>query len=230
MARMIEEPQVVEGKGSSKDETLMTHPAFGQITVSRIQGRRALYGSDFEHHSFVRITVHKSELYRNLSHDRPYPTKEVVSIDMSEAQWATHVSSFGSGTGVQCTLARVIGEGAIPEFPLRDEGQEFKIEQDKALQEALDNLKALRATIEENVQGLSKAKQADLLRNVDQSIRKLSDSMPFIADSFAEHMENRVEKAKVEIHAHLGESVRRAGLKALQDGVVAPFILEGKSE
>lgn len=230
MTRSIEEPQVKEGKGPAGDETVMTHPAFGQVTVSRVQGRRALYGSDFEHQSFVRVTVHRSELHRSLSYDRPYPTQKIVSFDMSEAQWANHVSSFGSGTGVQCTLALVVGEGSIPEFPLRDEGQEYKVEQDKALAEALENLRELRATIQENVQGLSKAKQESLLRNVDQSIRKLSDSMPFIAGSFAEHMEKRVEKAKVEIHAYLGDTVRRAGLDALQGGASGPFTLEGRSE
>lgn len=214
MARSIEEPIVTANSGTHRDEITVTHPAFGQITVSRIQGSRALYGSDFEHHTYVRITVYKSELTRHLSKDWPHQREQLMSVDMSEAQWATFVSSFGSGSGVQCTLERFNGVG-IPEFPLRDEGQEYKIEQDKALQTALDNLKELKATIEANVQGLTKVKQAELLKNVNMSIRKLSDSLPFIANSFSEHMEERVEKARVEIHAYLGETVKRAGLEKL---------------
>lgn len=214
MPRNMEEPVVNVSTGTHRDETTVTHPAFGQITVSRIQGSRALYGSDFEHHTYVRITIYKSELTRHLSRDWPHQREQLLSVDMSEAQWATFVSSFGSGSGVQCTLERLLGEG-IPEFPLRDEGQEFKVEQDKALQTALDNLKELKATIEANVQGLTKVKQAELLKNVNMSIRKLSDSLPFIANSFSEHMEERSEKAKVEIHAYLGEAVKRAGLEAI---------------
>lgn len=228
MARKMEEPVVHVETGTHRDETRVTHPAFGQITVSRIQGRRALYGSDFEHNTYVRITIYRSELNRHLSRDWPHQREQLMSVDMSEAQWATFVSSFGQGSGVQCTLERFNGEG-IPEFPLRDEGQEYKVEQDKALTAALDNLLELRATIEANVQGLTKVKQAELLKNVNMSIRKLTDSMPFIAKSYAEHMEERVEKAKIEIHAYLGESVRRAGLEALGAGQ-GPLLLEKRDD
>lgn len=232
-----QEPTITTEKFGGDDMTIMDHPAFGQITVNRVSGSRTLYGSDFRHDAYVRVTIKRSQLHRNHSRDWYYDKGEIITVDLSEAQWATFVSSFGVGSGVPCTIAREALKG-VPTIPFRDEAQEFKIEASAALTAALDEIKALRAAVEENVAGMSKAKQGSLMESVRKAERSLSDSLPFIADQMAEHMEKRVEKAKVEVNAYATATVMRLGLDALNDhrrdlgydAPVLPISIEDKSD
>lgn len=48
-----------------------------------------------------------------------------------------------------------------------------------------------------------------------QALRKLNDSLPFIAKQFDKHVETRVEKAKTEVHAWATSEIMRLGLQSL---------------
>lgn len=210
------------------DRTVLRHPAFGQITVNRISGCRTLYGSDFEHNGFVRVAIYPSELHRHLSYDAPYHSlKPLIEVDMSEAQWGSFVSSFGVGMGTQCTL-NVVGDERKPGFPLQERARLHFGEGDEVVRRALEDLKSLRAKVEAGVQGLSKSRQADMLRDVDHAIGRLGGTLPFVAQSFAQEMEKVVEKAKVEVHAYVTRTVVEAGLSAL--GASGPLRLEGPAD
>jgi hypothetical protein len=219
MTRHTQEPTAtVTDRGTRFD-----HPAFGQIVVSKISGHTTLYGSDFQHDQFVQIRVYKSQLNRDLSRDWHYPYEEFVSVNMSEAQWATFVSSFGVGGGVPCTIEHINRE-RMPGIPYRDEAQSYKIEAHKTVKRSVQELKDLRAEVAEGVSGLSKVRQETILKRIDRSISSLNSSLPFVVDSFSEHMETRVEKAKVEINAYMTNTVMRAGLDTL--GLSMPLQLE----
>lgn len=194
------------------------HPAFGQISVSRISGRRALYGSDFMHDRFVRVAIGPSVLQRDLSHDWYFRSQTVIEVDLSEAQWATFVSSFNVGEGVPCTIARD-HNGGVPAFPLRDSGQEYKIETDAKLSECIRLVDEAIAAVD--AAGLTKPKRDALLAPLRRAHQHLSCNLPFVAKSFGEHMETRVEKAKVEVEAYISGAINRAGLAALaaKDGI-----------
>ena len=222
MSRIIQEPVKTE----EGDEQTFQHPAFGQITVHRVYGASsALYGSDFIHHSFVRGAIHESQLNRNLSHDWPLTKREIIAVDMSEAQWATFVSSFNLGGGVQCTLSHRDGK-AVPEFPLRDERLEFKTEIDKKLADSIASLDKLIAEVEANTTGLTKAKAAAILDPLRKTRQKLTANLPFVAKSFDQHMEKRTEKAKVEINAYMTSTLQRAGLEQLRSNERPPLLIE----
>ena len=111
----IEEPSIEKGTGFHDEK--ITHPAFGQVQVSRISGHTTLYDSEFNHAHYVRVTVHRSELNRSLSRDWHFAKSEIVEFDLSEAQWATFVSSFGNGSGTPCTLKFIAGQGHMPQIP-----------------------------------------------------------------------------------------------------------------
>ena len=40
--------------------------------------------------------------------------RRIIEVAMSEAQWATFVSSLNQGSGVQCTLDYSMQDGSIP--------------------------------------------------------------------------------------------------------------------
>lgn len=208
-----------------RDDTVHDHPAFGQISLHRISGTRVLYDSDFKHRDFVRIEVRHSQLRRGLSRDWHFARDSVVCVDLSEAQWATFVSSFNIGGGVPCTIDS-IGKEEMPDFPMRDAGQEFKGEASKKLKDSVKAIDDAIAAIEANTNGLSKKKVEAMTAGLRSARRDLVSNLPFVADQFGEYMESRVEKAKVEVNAYMTSTIQRAGLETLGAG---PLLLEDES-
>lgn len=228
MARPEEDPveKIEEGVGHREDRTY-THPAFGQISIVKTSGQANLYGSDFVHHNYVSIRISESQLRRGLARDWHYSRNvPYIEIAMSEAQWATFVSSFSVGGGVPCTIQARDGK-MVPGIPYRDSGQEYKRETDEHLKKVLDTLTDLEKTFAEGSSGLSKKKQEELLAPLRSAIRTVHGSVPYIANSFSEFMEKRVEKAKVEVNAYMHSTIVSAGLKAIteQPGYQPPLEL-----
>lgn len=205
------------------------HPAYAQISASRVSGRAVLYGSDFYHQHTIRIRIAASTVRRSLSSDWPHSSiTPFIEVEMSEAQWATFVSSLNMGEGVQCTLRQKDGK-AIPELP------DPISRSDQFTGEALAKLKLADAELAELVEaiaatGLSKAKQAELLRRVNVARSSIGNNLTFVADQFSRHVEDTTERAKSEINAYATAVVQRAGLQALGIEPVAPIAYEPRGE
>lgn len=211
-------PVIVEESGRGRhNEQRITHPAFGQISVTRgsVGGRGLnLYDSDFGHNEVISIEIKHSELNRGLSRDWHHPRGEIVHLTMSAAQWATFVSSFNVGGGVPCTLTWEKGVGGIPGIPAVDRAATYKHDMKSTTNEAVTQLKKLRKEVEES--GLSKKKQDALLSTLHQAEMAVGSSIEFVRDQFDEHIENVIEKSKVEVENYLTSRIQRSGLAALQ--------------
>lgn len=202
-----------------------THPAFGQIAAHRTTGgNMSLYGSDFVHDNSIRISIHHSELHRYLNRDSHFARRQIIEVTLSEAQWATFVSSLNHGTGTPCTLEYVQG-APMPRIAHRREKDIVKQELDERIRHVSSLFEAAIADIEANVAGLSKAKQNAVLERLRRAYKEVSDSMPFAARSFEEHMESTVEKAKVEVEAYVQNHAIRAGIAAIAAGQQPPLAL-----
>ncbi|MFM0608667.1 hypothetical protein PQR05_29475 [Paraburkholderia sediminicola] len=229
MARRIEEPTITEDNARVGDKSLRyEHPAYAQIAASRVSGHVNLYGSDFSHQHFVRIKVARSSIRRDLSNDwvsadlTPY-----IEVDLSEAQWASFVSSMNVGGGTQCTLRFLKGEGEIADLPApASRRDQFKSEAIAACREAFAAIDELKAAIAETK--LSQKQRDDLMKRADSVRGRLNGSLPFVLDQFGEHMEATVEKAKSEINAYYVATVHRAGLAALGAPQDSPLKLQGE--
>ena len=201
-----EQEPVVTKSESSVAETTETHPAMGQIRLGRWQGSgNRMFGSDFLHRVGITVTISRAERNRSLSNDWYHGREEIISIDLTEAQWATLVSSVGVGEGVPCTILHVEGKqkpriAAPKESRVKQFGDEMKRRFD-GIRETIGNL---RQRITEGKGGKESLK---LLDSIEQAA--VSNST-FTAEQFDRHMEKTVEKAKVEIHAY----GNRLGLKA----------------
>jgi hypothetical protein len=215
-----EEPAEKPGRHSGGDPSSRsyTHPAFGQIQVSRTTGSRALYGSDFLHESYVTVRIARSELERGLGTDWYFSRDEIVEVHLSAAQWATFVSSMNVGSGVPCTISHVMGKQA-PGIPLRQQRDVFKADIDAKLAQAAGRVdEAIAEIVGEIGTSLSKAKREKVLASLHALSRTLGDSLPFYGQMFDEHMENMVERAKVEVNAYVETALSRAGMEALRSG------------
>ena len=211
----IEQPKVEQITGiGNYGETKATPPAFGQVSAARVNGRANLYGSDFSHNGYVTLSIKGSELRRSLSRDWHFEREQIIEIALSEAQWATLVSSLNNGGGVPCTLMWQQEKGLIPRLP----DPEKRVDQFTAeMQEDFADAVAAVDVLKEQIKGmgLSKKRTDELISQADLVSKKLTSSAPFVAEQFAEHMEEEVERAKVEIHGYASQLFQRAGVTAL---------------
>lgn len=223
MGRPVQEPTVTHDSLVGTKEECVTHPAFGQISVSRCQGgNTTLYGSDFVHNNYITVTITGSELHRRLNRDWHFNKGQIIQIAMSEAQWATFVSSFNMGSGTPCTIEWTKEDGLVPAIPNpTDRHEQFQREDDTKLQGVMETLKQLDDAIAAS--GLS-GKKAEALRcYVFRAQQNLGVNLDFVSKSFSEHMEKVSEAAKVEVHGYINNVLHRAGLDAL--GGAAPLML-----
>lgn len=221
MAREVVEPVQTQ---TEKDRIRITHPAFGQIGASRVSGQANLYGSDFSHQHYVTITLSASEVDRHLSNDWHHPKNELFEVALSEAQWATFVSSMNIGGGVPCTIQHTMmaTRGYTPALPdPPDRREQFAKELAENMVDAKAALEELEIMImESKLSGVHQKAMRDKLRRANAEI---GSSSKFVADQFDEHMEKTVEKAKVEVNAYATRTIMAAGLDRL--GVQPPIVM-----
>lgn len=211
--RRIEEPVVTtETWGVGETET-SRHPAFAQVSIHHTQGSACLYGSDFEHQSFVTLTIKRSQLNRDLNRDWHFERETMIEVALSEAQFATMISA-PNRSGVPCTLLQKDMD-MIPGLPRRDSMKLYDAELAQKMKDVVKGLEAHRAAIKAAGAKLPKKVQAEMLAPIEDAIREIASNVPFVMRSFDEHMETSIEKAKVEVNAYVTHAVMRAGVDAL---------------
>lgn len=218
---MIEPVEPEETASTSmRDETIITHPAFASIRATRTTGGTHLYGSDFSHNGFIRITIAKAETHRGLSRDWHFDREELVSVDVSAAQWAHFVSTMNAES-TEATLVRYNGQGVAPIAPMKKKTVDrFKDEARETTQDALKKLDELKEMI--TSLGLPQKKAEALLSKVAMSRQELTANLPFVLRSFGEHMETITQKAKIEITSYGENYLRRTGLAAIAGNAPVP--------
>jgi hypothetical protein len=209
----VEHPTVEHKRIAGSDGTVEQHPAYALIGASRVTGRTVLFGSDFWHNNFVAIRVMRCEMNRSLSHDWPFGRDEVVEVWLSEAQWATFVSSLNCGQGVPCTLHAEGGRtvAGLPEPVNRQE--QFNSELEAHMADVRQLSVELSTRIEAST--LRVKEKTELQGLLARLIQQAGTNTRFVARSFGEHVERTVERAKVEVSAWVHALVTRTGLAAL---------------
>lgn len=219
-ARLVQTPTTTTRPDGT---TVSEHPAYGQVTISRVSGSARLYGSDFAHMGFIRIRIHPSKLHQDSSDLRASAGFQPhVELDMSEAQWATLLSSMNAGEGVQCTLRRLAGE-VIPDLPAPvPRNQSFRLALQERMQSAVRLIRELEVDI--LASGISKTKAADMIRKSEGARMQILSNAGYVSEMFDEHIEESTQKAAMEINGFMSGAVRAAGLEALANGHRNPMV------
>ena len=213
---------------SYKDEVVETHPCYAQIGANRVQGRKVLYGSDFVHEHYITIRIAASSLHKQLGRDSAMASHiPYIEVALSEAQWATFVSTMNVFTGTQCTLTYLNRE-SVPQLETPPDKQEkFKTDAKAILADHVKKLAALENAIAAgNIPAKLKKELADTVAVLRAN---LLPNVNYIGEQFVEHMENTKEKAKIEVNAFIHGEIARAGLKSLQAPISTTSMLEEKS-
>jgi len=199
-----------------RDGVVERHPAFGLLRASRVTGRATLFGANFDVDAYVQIELQTAKLDSHLQTEWPFPEKIVATVAMSEAQWATFVSSMNVGSGTPCTIEYGPPAGALLERKPgieREHGGERRAEhirrhvaQDLSkIQEAVVALNALA----DAPGSISKSALRAALSGLTQAVTNAPSNYQFAADMVTEHMGTLAEELKAQIHAH--ETMVRMG-------------------
>lgn len=184
--------------------TTYHHPAFAAVRASRVQcNGQQLFGSDFAHQHYIQVEISEATLTRGLSRDWIHGgVQRLVSLALSEAQWAHFVSSLNAGSGTPATLEYAEGRGHVPGLlpPTATRQDQFADEARETLTDAMRALRQLEASIKA---AKLPAKTAKLLTDQAETARREIDAnLAFVARSFGEFMETTTEKAKAEVDAY----------------------------
>lgn len=197
-------PPVTDDRG---DET---HPAMGMIGASRGQHSppgAVLYDSDIRHGTTITVSIGTGSRRRDLNRDWLRKEKEFVEVEMSEAQWASFVSSMNTGNGVPCTIRRREDEYLVPGLPPEARLKESIDEVRGAAQEAFGKVR-------EALDAYTEKKTAANLRHLTAMIKNAPANIAFAGDSLTEHAENVVQKARADIEAMVTARAQQLGIDA----------------
>lgn len=209
------------------------HPAFGMIGAARGSSTpgQVLFDSDIRHQHTVTIRISRGVRRRDLHRDWVHGgVNELLEVEMSEAQWASFVSTMNMGSGVPCTIRRTENDRQVPALPYdprlahtMDEVKGKATETFRAIKAAMDAYDAL------DPKASAKEKRA-ALDAIRDAVRNAEANVAFAAKSLTEHAENVVQRARADIEAMVTDKAAQLGLTPGQAaGLVELPILEGET-
>lgn len=188
------------------------HPSFGMIAAYRGSYGATLFDSDIYHHHTVTLRIHRASRRRELHSDWIHAREELIEVEMSEAQYASFVSSPNT-SGVPCTIRTIQGEDIErPVFAPRLE--ESMRETHEAAQEAFGEIVEALRVFEETPSTPARAKK-EALASLRAKIQNAVPNVDFAGKRLSEHAENVVQKARSDVEAMVSQHAARMGVEAL---------------
>lgn len=201
-----------------------THPAFGMAVFSRasvggVRGKNRLFGSSIDSLNIISLTISAAEIYHRLGSDHFMGTKELISVDMTEHQFAQLLTTMNQGDGVPVTISHIQGK-RTPPLP------ETKVEAAKITDKFRDDIakwkKQLDTTTAEIEAILSKKGALNLeeKKRVNELtsglVTQIQGHTTFLMDQFDESVSGVIGQAKAEVEGFINAAVTRTGLEALK--------------
>jgi len=185
------------------------HPSFGMIGAYRTSispPGHALFDSDIMHQHTVVLRIEHADRRRDLHRDWIHGTDRIIEVEMSEAQWASFVSSMNT-SGVPCTLREIQGEGKIEGLPFAPRLEESMKDTHAAAHAAFDE-------IQQALRDYEAKPTKDNLRTLRARIENAVPNVDFAGKSLAEHAENVVQKARADVEAMVLAHAQQLGIEA----------------
>lgn len=229
------------GNKGLSEEKKTEHESYGMVGINRTQSSGThLFGSIMNHHSFITLTIKHASVRRMLSGDwYSAESLPIIEIEMSHTQFAELITSPGIGDGVPCTIRGLNGK-LLEECPAPEKlDSKFREDLKKTTAETVRQLKDMTQQLGEALlpgnKALGKKELHVLLQGLQSALQSVTDSIPYVEQSFNEEMESEMNKAKGEIEAVATTLILKTGLDTLAQGkktllpeFPAPQLTEGK--
>lgn len=216
--------------GGQHDDFVEKHESFGLLQISRqtSMGRVGsdyavgsnLYGSDILHNHLIALRIHRGERHRSLNRDSNQARVEgIIEVVMSEVQFAQAITSMNMGSGVPCTITRLLGE-QMDDCPERTKMQEVHKEFKDKMSKIGRKITELAGDVETVLGEKGPLKAGDkkaLANKMATLLQDIESNVPFMATQFSETMDSIVAEAKGEVEAYVTGTIQRAGLKAMSE-------------
>lgn len=183
------------------------HPAWVLIGASRVSSTpgAVLFDSDIRHQHYVVVRIAPARRKRDLHHDWLGSTRApYVEVAMSEAQWASFVSSMNAGDGVPATLIERDGHD-VPGVPYEPRLAQSMDEVRDAAERAAEKVRAAFETYKEK-------KTVGNLRVLQAAIENMPANIEYSAATLTGHAENVVQRARADIEAMVVSKAQQLGL------------------
>lgn len=188
------------------------HPSFGMIGAYRASispPGSTLFDSDIRHQHSVFLRISHAQRRRELSHDWIFSRAEIIEVEMSEAQWASFVSSMNT-SGVPCTLRTIEGE-RIEGLPFSPRLEQSMRETHEAAQRAFDDIKeAMRVYAE--LPSSPRGPKREAWLTLQARIQNAVPNVDYAGKVLAEHAENVVQKARADVEAMVTQRAAQLGI------------------
>jgi len=201
-------------------------PYMGTVQVSRVSSGPpggVLFDSEHGHQHFIQLRINSAYRVRSLSHDWVHQDKELVEVSMTEAQWASMISTLNHGSGTPCTLGHILQQQPPIKPTLADDRTSL------FAGELNDTQTRILGRLDELMQGrLTKAQKHEL----DVIKSHVAGNAKFVAESFDKHMEHRKAKFQAEAEATMNATIARLGREALAQRLTGPaedITIEGEA-
>lgn len=219
------EPPVVTP--SSRDgESLITHPAFGVISVTRPSaGGKGiqLFDSAVGHNDFVSVQIATARNHRAINNNYIHEDQIICEFQMSEAQWAHFVSS-GMGRKTPITFRTKPAEGTRLEMvpgiePSITMKQMFEKEIRATAKAYIKEINDLKAKIDGYALTgkANKTQLNEMSHQLGIFLTNFPSNLAFTQTQFAEAMEKTTESAKTDIEAFVMNLALKTGLDVLRE-------------
>jgi len=196
------------------------HESFGQISISRVSCNppARFYGSELPQDHYMTLEIHNSELVRDLSQDRHYATGiPLIKIRMSSGQFSEMITSLNVGSGVPCTIERLIGKKVceLPDVESRKEvvHRSFKDRMKMFADKIRTNQQKAKELV--NKKTLTKAEMHELQLQIDWLTTEIEKNIPFFSECFQESIDEMVFEAKTEVENAIQHKISVLGLTEL---------------
>lgn len=186
------------------------HPAFATIGMSKVTTSppgATLFDSDIQHQHSVVVRLHAASRKRMINRDWIHPTDLLFEVQMSEAQWASFVSSPNTGEGVPCTLRSRPDDYEVDAPPYLPRLRESMAETHEAADKAFAAIRRAMAEYEQH-------KTAANLRTLRARIENATANVDYAAKSLGEHAENVVQRARADIEAMVTSRAHALGIES----------------
>ena len=210
-----------------KNESEKTHESYGMIGVYHSTGgERTLFGSSLTHNNTIHIRIKNGKVFRTCHEDMYMGTKELIDVEMSQAQFAELITSPNHGDGVPCTIRHILGN-KMADCPFESKAEIHRQEFEEYQQEIKNKMDELLTFVSSVFDGkaIKKSDREAIMTMLMNLKTDVTSNTSFQVEQFDRQMEQTVTEAKANIEAFL--AVRGLSAKSLElPDITKSFVIE----
>jgi len=206
-----------------------SHESYAIMSFSRVQGDcKNLFGSSINHQITMKCQIKRAIVDRHSNRDWYHGGELLCEVEMSQTQFAELITSLNYGVGVPCTLRHFGNRDVISDPPERSQRKLFE----KEFQETLNNIETQDLSHINDLltkKGpLSVTDRHEILQKINNIVKNIKDSIPFIQQNFKETMDKTINDIKGELEVFIANRMLandQSVPSQLQAGIGENFVL-----